>query len=202
MIKHPAQRVSVFVDTQNMYHSARHLYSANVNFKAVLDAAVGGRQLIRAMSYGIASPGADEERFLEALEKQGFELKIKDLQVYAGGAKKGDWDVGLAVDAIKAGDKNDVIVLVTGDGDFIPLVHYLQENKGCIVEVVSFRRSTSSRLLEVVDNFLDLESDPKKYLLSGRKNIPMRSVKRGGPRTGTRSQSSSSSSKTAAKSKK
>ena len=185
MVKHSDQRVAVFVDAQNMYHSARHLYSANVNFQKVLEGAVAGRKLIRAVVYSIASPEAEEAKFLDALEKQGYELKIKDLQVFAGGAKKGDWDVGLAVDAIKMGDKVDVIVLVTGDGDFIPLVNYLQENKGCLVEVLSFKRSTSSRLLEVIDDFTDMEEDPSNYMLmgQGRKRIPTRAAKRGGPRT-------------------
>lgn len=165
MMKHKDQRVAVFVDAQNMYHSAKNLYGANLNFQAVLNAAVAGRQLVRALVYGIASPGGDEEKFLEALEKQGFELRIKDLQVFTGGAKKGDWDVGMAIDAVKVAEKVDVIVLVTGDGDFIPLVQYLQENKGCLVELISFQKSTSSRLIESVDDFTDLATDPNKYLM-------------------------------------
>ncbi len=165
MMKHKDQRVAVFVDAQNMYHSAKNLYGANLNFKEVLDTAVAGRQLVRAMVYGIASPGGEEEKFLEALEKQGFELRIKDLQVFAGGAKKGDWDVGMAIDAVKLGDKIDVVVLVTGDGDFIPLVQYLQENKGCIVELISFQKSTSTRLIESVDDFIDLSADPNRFLM-------------------------------------
>lgn len=164
-MKHKDQRVAVFVDAQNMYHSAKNLYGANLNFQAVLNAAVAGRQLVRALVYGIASPGGDEEKFLEALEKQGFELRIKDLQVFTGGAKKGDWDVGMAIDAVKVAEKVDVIVLVTGDGDFIPLVQYLQENKGCLVELISFQKSTSSRLIESVDDFTDLATDPNKYLM-------------------------------------
>src|SRR3989338_8622590 len=114
MIKHADQRVAIFVDVQNMYHSAKHLYQTNVNFEAVLRSAVAGRRLIRAIVYGIASPGGEEAKFLEALTKQGYELKIKDLQIFAGGAKKADWDVCMAVDAIKSADKVDVIVLVTG----------------------------------------------------------------------------------------
>jgi len=169
MMKHKDQRVSVFVDAQNMYHSAKNLYGANLNFQEVLTTAVAGRKLARAIVYGIASPGGDEEKFLEALEKQGFELRVKDLQIFAGGAKKGDWDVGMAVDAIKGADKVDVIVLVTGDGDFIPLVQYLQESKGCLVELISFQKSTSSRLIEAVDDFIDLSSDPNRFLM--RKNV-------------------------------
>jgi uncharacterized protein (TIGR00288 family) len=169
MIKHKDQRVAVFVDAQNMYHSAKNLYNANVNFGEVLKQSVAGRVLVRALAYGITSPGADEAKFLDALSKQGFELRTKDLQIFPGGAKKGDWDVGMAVDAIKIAEKVDVIVLVTGDGDFIPLVHYLQENKGCLVELVSFGRSTSSKLMNEVDDFFDLGHNEQQFLF---RNVP------------------------------
>jgi len=106
--------------------------------------------------------------FFDALDKQGFELKMKDLQVFAGGAKKGDWDVGITVDAIKLADRLDTIVLVAGDGDYIPLVRYLQEAKGCRVEVMAFQESTSLKLREASDKYIDLSSDKKKYLLPMR----------------------------------
>lgn len=159
------QRVGVFVDAQNMYHSARNLYHAKANFKKILDQAVNGRQLIRAFVYVIKTESGEEKAFFEALEKGGYEIKVKDLQVFPGGMKKADWDVGMAVDAIILADKIDVAVLVTGDGDFIPLCEYLRVNKGLKVEVVSFGRSTSSRLKEVVDVFTDIGDDPKKYLI-------------------------------------
>ena len=170
MIKHKEQRVGIFVDIQNMYHSAKNIYKANVNFQELLKTAVFGRKLIRAVAYGIISPAGEEKKFLETLEKQGFEVKAKDLQIFAGGAKKADWDVGMAVDAIKMADKLDVVVLVTGDGDFIPLVNYLRENKGCLVEVISFAKSTSSKLIEVADDYIDLGASPSKYLMiTGRR---------------------------------
>ncbi len=167
MIKHKEQRVAVFVDVQNMYHSAKNIHNARVNFKEVLDAAVAGRRLVRAIAYVIKSESPDESGFFDALEKQGFELKVKDLQVFFSGAKKADWDVGMAVDAIKMADKVDVVVLVTGDGDFIPLVAYLRENKGCLVEAVAFEKSTSSKLIEAVDDFIDLASN-RSFLLKRR----------------------------------
>jgi uncharacterized protein (TIGR00288 family) len=165
MIKHKEQRVGIFVDVQNMYHSAKNLYKANVNFQELLKTAVFGRKLIRAVVYAIISPSGEEKKFLETLDKQGFEVKVKDLQIFAGGAKKADWDVGMAVDAIKMADKLDVVVLVTGDGDFIPLVNYLRENKGCLVEVISFAKSTSGKLIEAADDYTDLGESPSKYLM-------------------------------------
>ncbi len=165
MIKYKDQRVGVFVDVQNMYHSAKNLYKANVNFAKVLETAIADRKVIRAIAYVIRSKTREEQGFFEAIQKQGFELKIKDLQIFPGGMKKGDWDVGLAVDAIKTADKLDVIILVTGDGDFLPLVSYLRENKGCLVEVLAFGETTSAKLIEVVDEFVDLSKNKKKFLI-------------------------------------
>lgn len=166
MIKHKEQRVGVFVDVGNMYHSAKNLFNARVNFKEILKIAVDGRKLIRALAYVVKSHSVEEQGFFDALSKQGFEMRSKDLQVFAGGAKKGDWDVGMAVDAIKSADKLDVIVLVTGDGDFGPLVTYLKENKGCLVEVIAFNETASGRLVELADDFVDLSKDLPLYLLS------------------------------------
>jgi uncharacterized LabA/DUF88 family protein len=165
-IKHKEQRVAIFIDTQNLYHSARNLYKARVNFAQVLKDAVAGRKLVRAIAYVITSEAGDEKKFFEALTDMGIETKTKDLQVFAGGAKKGDWDVGLAVDAIKMAPRLDAIIIASGDGDFIPLVQYLQTMTQ--VEVISFGKSTSMKLKEVVDDFIDMSESPKKYLMGGR----------------------------------
>jgi len=140
VIKHKEQRVGVFIDTQNLYHCARNLYKARVNFGAVLKDAVAGRKLVRAVAYVITTEAGDEKNFFEALSKLGIETKTKDLQIFAGGTKKADWDVGLAVDAIKMSPRLDSVVIVSGDGDFVPLVEYLQ-TIGVQVEVVSFGNS-------------------------------------------------------------
>jgi len=164
-LKHKDQRIGVFVDAQNMYHSARNLYRSRVNFKEVLNMAVSERILIRAITYVIRTESGEEKMFFEAMEKLGFEVKEKDLQVFAGGVKKADWDVGLAVDTIKLADKLDVIVIVSGDGDYEPLVEYLKINKGCRVEIVAFGESTSSKLVEKADDFTDLSKDKKRFLI-------------------------------------
>ncbi len=164
MIKHKDQRVGVFIDVQNLYYSAKHLYKAKVNFAEVLKTAVSGRQLIRAIAYVVQAQNTDEQRFFEALGNQGFEVKMKDLQVFFGGHKKGDWDIGLAIDAIRMSDKLDAIVLVTGDGDFVPLVEYLQ-NHGQFMEVIAFGESCSSLLKSRADEFIDLSQQKRKYLL-------------------------------------
>jgi len=163
-LKRRTLRVGVFVDTQNLYHSAKNLYKAKVNFKEVLRSVTSSRELIRAFAYVVRTETGEEKSFIEALEKAGFEIKAKDLQIFPGGFKKGDWDVGIAVDAIRLSDNLDVIVIVSGDGDFRPLVEYLQF-KGKIVEVAGFRKSTSSKIIEEADFFHDLEVGVDKYLI-------------------------------------
>ena len=163
MIKHKEQRVGVFVDVANMYHSAKNLFQRRVDFGQILKEAVSGRKLIRAIAYAIKTKTGEEESFLEALDKQGFEVRIKDLQIFLSGVKKADWDVGMAIDAIRIAPKLDVVVLVTGDGDFLPLVRFLRDHLGCIVEVMAFQKTCSSKLIEVADDFIDL-GGARKFL--------------------------------------
>jgi uncharacterized LabA/DUF88 family protein len=160
---HKNQRVGVFIDVQNMYYSARNLYKKKVNFNTVLSNVIAGRNLIRALAYVIKADVKDEETFYEALERMGFEVKAKDLQIFYDGTKKGDWDVGIAMDIMRLAPKLDVIILVSGDGDFTELVEHAK-SLGCRVEVVAFGKSTSNKLVEAADFFIDLEDD-KKYLL-------------------------------------
>lgn len=155
----------MFVDVSNLYHSARNLYKAKVNFGAILKTSVANRQLIRAIAYVVSADLPEEKGFFEALHRAGFEVRQKDLQVFAGGAKKGDWDVGITVDAITLSQKLDVVILATGDGDYLALLNYLRANTGCRVEVVSFGRSTSSKLIEAAESFIDLDSAPDKFLI-------------------------------------
>ena len=168
VIKHKDQRVGVFIDTQNLYHSAKNLYKAKVNFGSVLKESVAGRQLVRARSYVVTTESGEEQNFFEAMEKLGIETRSKELQIFFGGAKKADWDVGIAIDAVAAAPKLDAVILATGDGDFIPLVEYLQLHEGCQVEVISFGKSSSSKLRDACDDFIDMDDDPKKYLISYR----------------------------------
>ena len=164
-LKHKDQRVVILIDIQNLYYSAKNLYGAKVDFGTLVREGVGDRELIRAIAYGIRTETEEEKSFFEALKYRGIEVKVKDLQVFPGGLKKGDWDVGIAVDAIKFAPAVDVIILASGDGDFIPLVEYLKNATPVRVELMAFGRSCSSLLRQKVDEFLDLEKDPKRFLL-------------------------------------
>ncbi len=164
IIKHKEQRVGVLIDAQNMYHSAKNLFGARVNFKEVLKTAVAGRKLIRAVAYVIRTETGEEKTFFNALEKAGIETRVKDLQIFYGGLKKADWDVGITIDAVKLSPLLDVLVLVTGDGDFIPLLEYLKA-KGQQAEVIAFAKSASGKLKEIADDFIDLGEGKEKYLI-------------------------------------
>ncbi len=183
-IRNPDQRVGIFVDVQNLYYSARNIYQARVNFNEVLNEALGNRKLIRAIAYVVKADMPEEQNFFDALEKAGFEVKAKDLQTFAGGSQKGDWDVGIAMDIIKQMNKLDVVVLASGDGDFAPLLEYLQMT-GQLTETVAFGKSTSSKIKELTDNFIDLDEDPRRFLMAIK-----------GGRTGSRSNPSRTNSRT------
>lgn len=166
-IIHSAQRVGVFIDVQNIYHSVKNLYGARVNFEVLLKAVVADRPLVRAVAYVAKSETAvGEDSFFDALRKTGLELRSKDLQVYADGMKKADWDVGMAVDAIRMANFLDVVILVTGDGDFVPLVEYLKWGMGRQVEAAGFEKTTSSRLRDAADRFVALDGVPRILLKS------------------------------------
>jgi uncharacterized LabA/DUF88 family protein len=164
---HKDQRVGVFVDVQNMYYSAKHLYNSKANFRTILREAISGRKLIRAIAYVIKADVKDENTFYDALEEMGFEVRSKDLQVFYGGAKKGDWDVGIAMDVMRLAPKLDTIVLISGDGDFSDLLEHAK-SLGCRTEVLAFGRTTSHRLKEVADLFIDFDKSGK-YLLTKKK---------------------------------
>lgn len=167
IVRNPDQRVAVLVDTQNLYYSAKNLYNKKINFRNLLNMAVQDRILIRAIAYVIEVDIEREGVFFEAVNNAGFEVKMKPIQVFVGGAKKGDWDVGIAMDAVRLSQKVDSIVLVSGDGDFTPVVNYIQQSTGSLVEVMAFERTTNKALKEMADDFINIEGHHKELLFKG-----------------------------------
>lgn len=168
IVRNPNQRVAVLVDVQNLYYSAKNLFNSKVNFKNLLDFCVQDRILTRAIAYVInADPDGKENEFFDAVNSAGFETKEKPLQTFFGGAKKGDWDVGIAMDAVRLAPKVDSIILCSGDGDFNPVVTYLQQ-AGCLIEVVAFEKTANKELMEAADDFVPIESDKQKLLFRSR----------------------------------
>ncbi len=177
-LKHPEQRVGVFIDVQNMYYSAKNLFGKKVNFGNIVEEAVAGRKLIRAIAYVVRTETQEEQPFFEALYNLGIETREKDLQIFSSGNKKADWDVGLTVDVIRLSPSLDAVVIVSGDGDYVPLVEYLQKSSGKQVEVVAFGETTSSWLKETADDFVDLSLDKAKFTIHDRKAAKRRILKK------------------------
>lgn len=157
------QRVAVFVDIQNLYYSARDTFNRKVDFEKVLHKIVADRVLIRAFAYVVKLHGVDQKGFINTLKHIGYQVREKEPKIFKRLDEEGnlwttikaDWDMGIAIDAISLADKIDVAVLTTGDGDFKELVKYLQ-TKGVKVEIAAFKQTTAKELIEVADEFIDL----------------------------------------------
>ena len=168
IVRNKEQRIAVIVDVQNLYYSAKHLYKAKISFKNLLKAVVQDRKLVRAIAYVIEANPGEKNEFFDAVNDAGFEIKSKPLQTFVGGAKKGDWDVGMAMDAIRLGNKVDSIILISGDGDFKPVVNYLQQSLGCLVEVVAFKKTANNELVEIADDFIDIDKHKNSLLFKAK----------------------------------
>lgn len=153
-----AQRLAVLVDVQNMFYAAKQQHGARLNYARLLERIAAGRPLVRAVAYVVRSPEVDQSRFVGMLQGVGFEVRSKDLRLRPDGSAKGDWDMGLAVDALALADRVDTLCLVTGDGDFAELVHALKA-RGVRVEVYSFRPSTAEELITAATEFFPLGTD-------------------------------------------
>ena len=146
------QRVAILIDVQNMYYAARNLYNSKLEFSKLLRYIGRGRRLSRAIAYIVERPGMEQDKFVEVLRRNGYEVRKKLLIERSDGSQKGDWDLGIALDAIALADKIDVVVLVTGDGDFVTLVHFLH-SKGIRVEVASFPETTALELMRSCNHY-------------------------------------------------
>ena len=111
------QRVGLFVDVQNMFYSAKHLYQAKINYRRLLEDLTAGRHLVRAVAYLVTKPEVDQTAFVDALTRLGYEIKVKYLKIRPDGTAKGDWAMELSLDVMAIAPRLDTVILVTGDGD-------------------------------------------------------------------------------------
>ena len=164
------QRVGIFIDVQNMFYAAKHLYGSKLNFTKLLDYIAKGRPLCRAIAYIVRTPEIDQSNFLTMLRSNGYEVRIKDLKQRPDGTAKGDWDMGMALDAMAMSEKLDVIAIVSGDGDFVELVNFLKA-RGVRVEVYSFPYSTAEELRLAATEFIQM--GPEVVLNPGQLQRPI-----------------------------
>jgi uncharacterized LabA/DUF88 family protein len=184
--REPTERVVVFVDGANLYHSIKNYYKGVLDYGRLLSAAVGDRKLLRATFYIVEKQETDETQgapsarsFVYNLNKFGYKVRSKPLIIHetltAEGERsvshKGDWDIGLVVDMVRLADHADTYVLVSGDGDYVEAVEYLQSEKGIRVEVISAAQCTSQALLDVCDLHTDLADIPDLFRRPGPQKI-------------------------------
>lgn len=158
--KGKAEHVGVFVDVQNMYYGARQL-QGKLDFDALLQAAVRDRRLVQAQAYVVESKETDQSGFITMLQQRAIDVRTKTLTVRADGSMKGDWDMEIALDILDAAPRLDVVVLVSGDGDFTALVNHLKQN-GPRVEVIGWPRTTAKSLIQAADRFQPLD---RKFMI-------------------------------------
>lgn len=154
----PAARIGIFVDAQNICRSLQALSGRRrLDYKKLLVKILAGRTLYCARFYEIiAEDDFSKNAFLDAIGHAGYEVLTKPVQVFAGGVTKGDWDLGMAIDIVSIAEKLDVVILLSGDGDFLPLVQYVKHKHGCRVEGVSVLRTTNAAILTEFDSHIDL----------------------------------------------
>jgi uncharacterized LabA/DUF88 family protein len=152
------QRVGIFVDVQNMFYAAKHLYNSKLNFGRLLEYIARDRRIVRAISYVVQTPDNDQSNFLAMLRSNGYEIRSKELKLRPDGSAKGDWDMGLALDALAMSERLDVVAIISGDGDFVELVNFLKA-RGIRVEVYSFPYSTAEELRTAATEYYQMGQD-------------------------------------------
>lgn len=175
-----AGKVAVFVDGANLYHAIKSYYGGVLDYGVLLSAAVAGRALLRATFYIVEKHEADDgasgaRSFVYNLNRFGYKVRSKPLVAHEtttpDGEKvvthKGDWDIGLIMDMVRLAGHAGVYVLVSGDGDYVEAVEYLQSEKGLRVEVISAARCTSQALLDVCDQHTELGDIPDLFRRQG-----------------------------------
>lgn len=150
------QRVAILVDVQNMYYAARNIHNSKLEFSRLLEFLARGRPLARAIAYVIERPGMEQDKFVEVLKRNGYEVRKKILVERSDGSQKGDWDLGLALEAAEIATRVDALCLVSGDGDFLELVEYLVA-RGVRAEVASFPETTATDLIKAASYYHRLD---------------------------------------------
>lgn len=148
--------VSILVDVQNVYYTTRQAWSRNFDYNKFWAQATQDRMLVNATAYAIDRGDEKQRQFQNILKAIGFEVKLKPYIHRTDGSAKGDWDVGIALDAMDYAEKSDVIVLVSGDGDFDVLVKKIRSKYHRKVEVYGVEALTAASLVNAADQFFPI----------------------------------------------
>ena len=153
------ERVTILVDVQNIYYTTRHVHKCNFDFNAFWRRATNGRTVVKAIAYAIDRGDEKQRQFQNILRAIGFEVKLKPYIQRADGSAKGDWDVGITLDAVEYGKNSDVVVLASGDGDFDLLVERLKSAYNTSVDVYGVRELTAASLMNAACRYFPIEGD-------------------------------------------
>lgn len=153
------EKIAILVDVQNVYYTCRERYGRNFNYNQFWRQVTQGRHVFKANAYAIASKEPQQRQFHHILRGVGFEVMLKPFIQRSDGSAKGDWDVGIALDAYELAQQVDTVVLVSGDGDFEPLVERIQQRFQVKVEVYGVPRLTAQSLIDVASQFVPIEQD-------------------------------------------
>lgn len=153
------ETVSILVDVQNVYYTTKEAFGRNFDYNKFWAQATHNRQVIKAVAYAIDRGDEKQRQFQNILKAIGFEVKLKPYIQRSDGSAKGDWDVGLALDAIEYAELSDTVILVTGDGDFDLLAHRMRTRKNAIVEVYGVEKLTADSLINAANKFIPIQSD-------------------------------------------
>lgn len=153
------EKIAIFVDVQNVYYTTKEKYRANFDYNQFWYVATQGREVVQANAYAIASNDPKQRQFHHILRGVGFNVKLKPFIQRRDGSAKGDWDVGIALDAIEWAEKVDTIVLVSGDGDFAVLADRIRDRFNKRVEVFGVPGLTAQSLVDAASQFTPIDDD-------------------------------------------
>ncbi|WP_051234242.1 NYN domain-containing protein [Halomonas halocynthiae] len=153
----PTKNVVLLIDVQNLYYTARQTYGKHVNYNTLWAMATQGRHVDKAFAYAIDRGDTRQRQFQNILRGIGFEMRLKPFIQRADGSAKGDWDVGITLDAMRYGSSADIVVLASGDGDFAMLADALREEHNVEVEVYGVAALTAAALMRSATRFIPIE---------------------------------------------
>ena len=153
------ERVVILVDVQNVYYTTRHVFGSNFDYNAFWRKVRSNRTIVKAVAYAIDRGDQKQRQFQNILRSIGFEVKLKPFIQRSDGTAKGDWDVGITLDAVEYAKDADVLVLVSGDGDFALLVDKLRDDFNVSVEVYGVSRLTSNSLINAASRYFPIDGD-------------------------------------------
>ena len=151
------EKVAIFVDVQNIYYTTRQSYQRHFNYNAFWAQATTNREVVAAFAYAIDKGDSKQLGFQQILRNIGFEVKLKPYIQRSDGSAKGDWDVGITLDIIEYAAKSDVIILLSGDGDFDLLLNKVRSNYDAITEVYGVPALTAPSLINAADRFIAID---------------------------------------------